>query len=72
MPNPHTTKIRKVFETQDTDNDVHRRKLIMEMIDRLEDLKKQATVERSHNYTGKAVTDAIALFYTLLSETLED
>lgn len=45
-----------------------RRRQIMEMIERLEDMKKQATIEHSHFYTGKVATDAIALLYDLLSE----
>ena len=32
---------------------------MIDLIDRLEDLHKQATVERSHYYTGKCIRDAI-------------
>lgn len=32
---------------------------MIDLIERLEDLHKQATVERSHYYTGKCIRDAI-------------
>jgi len=41
------------------------------MIERLEDLRKQATVERSHFYTEKIAKDAAELLYALLAETPE-
>lgn len=36
---------------------------IFECIERLESLKKQATVERSHFYVGSTTTEAIRLLY---------
>jgi hypothetical protein len=36
-----------------------KRKLLPDIVDRLIDLHKQATVERSHFYVGKCVKDAI-------------
>lgn len=36
---------------------------IFNCIRHLEELKKQATVERSHFYAGATATDAIALLY---------
>lgn len=44
-----------------------RRAKIVTALNQLEDLKKQATVDRDHFYTGKAVTDTIALLYELLA-----
>jgi hypothetical protein len=44
------------------------RQEITEMIDKPEDLKKQATVERSHYYVGGACTDAIRLLYKVLGD----
>lgn len=41
---------------------------IFEMIERLENLKKQATVERRHFYSGKVTTDAIAFLYKIAAE----
>ena len=40
---------------------------VMACIAKLEDLKRQATVERSHYYTGATVTEAIQLLYAYLS-----
>ena len=39
---------------------------ISALIVKLEDLKRQATVERSHNYVGATVTEAIAMLYEYL------
>jgi hypothetical protein len=40
---------------------------ISAVIAKLEDLKRQATVERSHNYVGATVTEAIAMLYEYLA-----
>lgn len=42
-----------------------------DIVERLVDLHKQATEERSHFYTGKCICDAIAEI-TRLREALED
>lgn len=39
---------------------------LVKMIAKLEDLKKQATVERSHFYVNGVATEAIGLLYNLL------
>ena len=38
-----------------------------EILDRLADLHKQATTDRSHHYTGKCVKDAIQCIHELRS-----
>lgn len=37
---------------------------IFHCIHKMEDLKKQATVERSHYYVADVITDAITLLYS--------
>lgn len=39
---------------------------LVTMIDKLEDLKKQATIDRSHLYVNGVATEAIGLLYNLL------
>lgn len=41
---------------------------VFRMIERLEDLKKQATVEHSHFYVDSTITQTIALLYDLVRE----
>jgi hypothetical protein len=41
---------------------------LLEMIAQLEDLKKQATLERSHFYVAATATRAIEIMYEILGE----
>ena len=40
---------------------------VAQLIERLEDLKRQATVERSHHYVAQTATEAIAMLYEYLA-----
>lgn len=52
-------------------NPMNQLERIFNCIEHLENLKKQATVERSHFYVGSAVTDAIKLLYEF-AETFKE
>lgn len=51
--------VKNMSESETTKTD------IVKMIEKLEDLKKQATVERSHFYVNGVATEAIGLLYNL-------